>query len=477
MSISLTLDALYEAAFLTDGDSKILDCNVRAVEVLRAKSREDLIGRILADIPSDNVPGADFPTYFRERLTAVPFVVIELRATRDDGTAFWAETVAHRLPSGEHLITLRDVTARVESLHRAEEANERLRAAIRDRMEFVSNVSHELRTPLTSMSYALTNMLRGICGTLPEKAVGYLERLHVDVKRLMTTVNDLLDLRQMENGTLKLHCTRLPLTHLLSEVVRALMIQAEMKQQTLTVDASDQAFYIHADHHKIERVFFNILSNAIKYTPEGGTIVARIYAQDERVLVEVDDNGIGIPPEALPRVSQRYFRVGEQVAGTGLGLSIVREITELHNGTFQVQSPVPGTASGTRITVAFPQAMPPLMTIVSHNSDFITRLTESLAPMSRTNSISLKQLQGPPAANTESPARFIFDGDLPEAELCATICMLRRDPHSSRTPILLLTHAMGPHLKRECARWRIDVRPTAISTADLRALINHQEAL
>ena len=376
MSLSVTLEALYEAAFLTDEHVQILDCNQRAVEVLRATSKASLIGRSIADIPADYALSAEFPTYLKERLTAVPFVVIECRTTRDDGTAFWAESVTHRLENGTHIVTVRDVSARVESLHRAEEANERLRAAIRDRMEFVSNVSHELRTPLTSMSYALTNMLRGICGTLPEKAVGYLERLNVDVKRLQTTVNDLLDLRQMENGTLTLHCETIPLSHLLKESAQALLIQAEMKHQNLTLETPQQEFYVQADRHKIERVFFNIFSNAVKYTPESGTIQARLYADESFASVEIDDNGIGIPPEALPRVSQRYFRVGDQVTGTGLGLSIVREITELHHGEFQVLSPVPGTSQGTRITIRLPRCQAPDLFIVSTDSTFCETLLD-----------------------------------------------------------------------------------------------------
>ena len=152
MSLSVTLDALYEAAFLTDEQFRILDCNDRAVELLRVANKQALIGRSIADFPSENVLADEFPTYLKERLTAVPFVVIECRMPRDDGSLFWAETVTHRLSDATHLVTFRDVSARVASLHRAEEANERLRAAIRDRMEFVSHVSHELRTPLTSMS-------------------------------------------------------------------------------------------------------------------------------------------------------------------------------------------------------------------------------------------------------------------------------------------------------------------------------------
>ena len=313
----IPLDAIGEAAFVTDADFRVIDCNARAIELFRAPSREALIGLTATDFPNDHDLSAEFPTYLRERLTAVPFVVLENHVKRLDGSTFVSETILHRLADGRVFVTLRDVSVRVESLHRLEEANERLRAAVRDRTEFVSNVSHELRTPLTSMSYALTNMTRGLCGPLPDKAKDYVGRLQVDVKRLLTTVNDILDLRQMENGTLTLRKSCVPLTKLFGEVVDSLSIQAQTKRQTLTLAPAPKEIYAEADRHKIERVCFNILSNAIKYTPEGGAIAVSVTEQDGQALLRVADNGIGIPPEALPRVSQRYFRVGDQVTGTG----------------------------------------------------------------------------------------------------------------------------------------------------------------
>ncbi len=467
------LEALSEAAFLTDGDFRVVDCNARAAELLRAPSREAIIGRDASDMPNDHDLAAEFPTYLRERLTAVPFVSLENHATRDDGTTFVAEAVLHRLADGHVLIMVRDITARVMSLHRAEETNERLRAAIRDRMEFVSNVSHELRTPLTSMSYALNNMLRGICGPLPQKALDYLGRLQVDVKRLMTTVNDILDLRQMENGTLTLRKRCVPLAHLLAESADALLIQAQAKRQTLTVAPAPKEIYADADRHKLERVFFNILSNAVKYTPEGGAIRASVQTEGGDALILVDDNGIGIPPEALPRVSQRYFRVGDQVAGTGLGLSIVREIVELHGGTLTIQSPVPGGEGGTRVAVRLPACPGPEVVVVSGDEALIGALTQALTAMGlrvrpdREGLDLAKDAQGPCP-----PARFILDGSLPDSCLNDLICQIRGDARIAQTPILVLTPgAIDASRRAEYARMRVDLRAWPLPAGELRPLI------
>lgn len=471
MSRLFTLDAFYEAAFQTDHDFNIVDCNARAVEILRTPSIQALHGRNAADLPFEHELSAEFPTYLRERLTVVPFVVIEARVRRDDKTTFWAEIVTHRLDDGAYLVTLRDISARIESLQHAEAANERLRAMLRDRMEFVSNVSHELRTPLTSMSYALANLNRGICGILSEKAIGYIERLRVDVNRLMATVHDLLDLRQLENGTLTLHCTHTPLHHLLKTSVKALAIQAEMKQQTFRLEAIDTELYGFVDRQKLERVFFNILANAVKYTPEYGTITARLYRQENVGVIEVDDNGIGISSEDLPRVSQRYFRVGSHVTGTGLGLSIVRELTELHHGTFAITSPVPQTSQGTRITLTLPLCAPPTTYIVADDPIFTETLSVTLRPLGHhLQTVTLNDILKERLTATV-PMNFIFDGDLSQSTVVNAICTLRRLPTFAQSPIIILTDSMDTPMRNECERWRTSVRSRSISAKELSDLL------
>ena len=474
-TVCAPLDAFYEAVFLTDSDFRIVTCNLRAVELFRAVSRESLIGRSLGGFSPEGAARLSSDV-FRERLGREPFVLSEGRAMRDDGTVFVAEVAVHRLDESAVLVTVRDVTRRVEALHRAEEANERLRATDRDRMEFVSNVSHELRTPLTSMSYALTNMLRGVCGPLPERAVGYLERLQADVRRLTTTVNDILDLRQLENGTLTLRKTCLPLGRLLSEAADALSVQAEVKRQCLEVVQGEREVYALVDRNKIERVFFNLLSNAVKYTPEGGTIHALLCREGNRARVVVDDNGIGIPPEALPRVSQRYFRVGDQVAGTGLGLSIVREIIELHGGTLRLESPVPGTEHGTRAMVELPVCEEPLLVVVSNNDTFVQTLTKAAEALGNGVLIDRSGRNLPKACGDRQPARFVLDGTLPEGMLDDLVCQIRQNVRLSRTPILLLTPNMKKILRRrEYTRMRVNVCSLPLASEALCALLRDVE--
>ncbi len=465
------LNAFFEAVFLTDSHFRIIDCNDQAVELLRATGKSAILGRIASEIPSDYAIDSEFPTYLRERLTAVRFVVTECHVKRDDGTLFMAETIIHRIDDQHILFKIRDITARTENFHKLEEANERLRASYRARMEFVSNVSHELRTPLTSMSYAVTNMLRGICGTLPTRAVDYLERIQVDIRRLMTTVNDILDLRQIENGTLSLHKTCVPLHRLLTGVAESLRIQAETKQQTLTVTPSLPEIYAKADPHKIERVFFNILSNAIKYTPEKGTITARIDIESENAIIVIDDSGIGIPPEALPRVSQRYFRVGDHATGTGLGLSIVREIVELHNGTLKIFSPVPNSETGTRVTITLPTCEGPHVVIISGDEDFIQRLSSDVTTLGNRVFINRQAIDLAQECITIQPAYFILDGSLPNGCLSELICQIRGNPQLARTPLLILTPSLNTTQKSTYTQMKISLRPYPLPIEELKHLL------
>ncbi len=465
------ISAFYEAVFLTDGEMRIVDCNDRAVELLRAKDKAAIIGRYANEIPSDYALASEFPTYLKDRLKTARFVVTECHVTRDDGSTLMAESILHRISDQQILFKLRDVTARTENLHRLEEANERLRASYRARMEFVSNVSHELRTPLTSMSYALTNMLRGICGSLSDRMKDYLERLQVDVRRLMTTVNDILDLRQIENGTLTLHKTRVPLHHILKESVDALRIQAEVKRQSLTLTPIQAELYSEADQHKLERVFFNILSNAVKYTPEEGSIVASVHREGETAVIEVDDTGIGISPEALPRVSQRYFRVGDQVTGTGLGLSIVREIAELHGGSLEIQSPVPGTTKGTRVSVKFPLCESPLVLIVSGDESFIQTLSTALQTLGKAVEVNREAIDLGQECASLTPAHFILDGTLPDACLNEFVCQIRGNARLSRVPILILTPDSDSARHAAYAQMRVLFAPYPLPEEKLKSFL------
>jgi CheY-like chemotaxis protein len=262
-----------------------------------------------------------------------------------------------------------------------EDAVKRLEEHDQARMQFVSNVSHELRTPLTSMIYAVANMLRGVLGPISDPVRKYLTMLDGDSKRLLATVNDILDLRKIEIESLSLVRARVPFGRLVSRSLESLVVRTQQKGVELVINPGETGLFSDCDPRRMERVILNIVGNAVKFTPEGGSIsvnVSRDMANEGCIRLEVRDTGIGIPPAALERVTERYFTVGNQPSGSGLGLAIVKEIVALHGGSIGIQSPVPGEENGTLVTVSLPSVAPPVILVAEPDAAAARKIGEQL---------------------------------------------------------------------------------------------------
>ncbi len=440
LSHGIPLDALYEAVFILDVHGSIQACNQRAIDLFHAASEADFIGQPATTLFASQQQAHN--VLYNNGLTTEgesSFFVQEARVVRINGATFTAEVTLHPLSDTTRMLSIRDISIRVKALRDLEEANERLRIIDRERMNFVSNVSHELRTPLTSMSYALANMHRGICGQLPEKATDYIARLQTDVRRLLLTVNDILDLRQLERGTLVLQKTTHSLTRLLASAIDSLRLQAEAKNQTLRFEEISDGCYALIDPHKIERVFVNIIANAIKYTQEKGTITLSIQREGEDAILLFDDNGVGIPQEAIHQVSLPYYRVGSHVTGTGLGLAIVKELTEMHQGSFSIQSPVPMTTTGTRVKLRIPLTLGPLWMVISGDESFISLINEVAQVLGCRTIVDRAALDIASLSQPTTPKYFIIDGDLPESSLEDIIFQIRSTPALAQSKIMIVS--------------------------------------
>ncbi len=435
------LASVYDAVLITDLQGTILDFNGRALEFFRLDEKR-LAGMSILDL----ISGADesLIATLRRNLEARTYTVIEARCTRADGTTFPAEIAVNRAnldEEGQLCLFIRDISVRMRAQQELENAIERLQALDRDRMEFVSNVSHELRTPLTSMIYAVKNMRRGVAGPLPEKAMQYLERLEADCRRLLATVNDILDLRQIENRTLTLARMRLPLARLVRTGVDALQVQAEEKGVALRLGPRMRPCFVLGDPHKLERVILNIAGNAIKFTPAGGVVEVELDTiEDERrqAVIVVRDTGVGIPPEVLDRVVQRYYKVGEQPIGSGLGLSIARELVTLHGGTMKIESPVPATGRGTQVSVFLPLTEAPLVLAAAGDTAFRERLARLIAA----HGYRVVTAAGAQAAldlcAAQPPDVVVTDLALPDLPGTELALRLRNDRRHARLPIILV---------------------------------------
>ena len=221
------------------------------------------------------------------------------------------------------------------------------RAAEQMRKDFVANVSHELRTPLTNIrSYAET-LDESLPDLPPEMAKSFLEVILNESDRMTHIVQDLLTLSRFDSGRSELHLARFPFGKAVRDTYQAVLMDAQKHAHTLHLDLPDGLPEILADHERVMQVMMNIVSNAIKYTPDGGTIRLSAGRVEDRVWMEVDDNGIGIPKADRDRIFERFYRVDKarsrQSGGTGLGLSIAKEIVDLHQGRlYLVEKLTPG---------------------------------------------------------------------------------------------------------------------------------------
>jgi signal transduction histidine kinase len=236
--------------------------------------------------------------------------------------------------------TLREVTAE--------------READRAKDEFISTVSHELRTPLTSIVGFLEMLLDEATGSLTTDQRQYLEIVQRSSQRLMRQVGDLLFMAQIEEAGLVLEKEAVPLAELLGECVQAHGALARHRRIELTLGA-DGLPEVEADPERLSQVVSNLLSNALKFTPEGGRVTVRAFAEDGRAVIEVEDTGIGVPESERARLFERFFRssaaIRNAVQGTGLGLAISKAIVDAHGGTIGAEE-APG--GGSRFRVELP---------------------------------------------------------------------------------------------------------------------------
>jgi two-component system phosphate regulon sensor histidine kinase PhoR len=210
------------------------------------------------------------------------------------------------------------------------------------RRDFVANVSHELRTPVTVIKGYAEALLSGNLEEDQDRARRFMEIIYSHAERLASLIGDLLTLSQLESGNLKLDQTHIHLEQAVRHVVG--LLEQKWAHKAITVDTSAMTSVppVLADPGRLEQVIINLLDNAIKYTPHGGTITFVARETDDTVTIGVRDSGIGIPSKDLPRIFERFYRVdaarSREEGGTGLGLSIVKHIIQLHGGAVDVDS-------------------------------------------------------------------------------------------------------------------------------------------
>ncbi len=224
----------------------------------------------------------------------------------------------------------------------------------KSRREFVANVSHEMRTPLTSIKGACETILAD--RDMDDKMKEFFLQMAVDeCDRMTRIVSDLLVLSRLDNRRTNWSIQRFGVEDELTHICEVMRVDAEAHSHKLTCSAEENLPEITADKERIEQVVINIISNAVKYTPDGGTISVRAKKASKGVEISIADTGIGIPKEDVPHIFERFYRVEKsrtsETGGTGLGLAIAKEIVEAHGGTISVDSKF---GEGTTVTIWLP---------------------------------------------------------------------------------------------------------------------------
>ncbi|HLR88323.1 MAG TPA: cell wall metabolism sensor histidine kinase WalK [Atopostipes sp.] len=215
-----------------------------------------------------------------------------------------------------------------------------------ERKEFVSNVSHELRTPLTSMRSYIEALIDGAWKD-PELAPRFLDVAQSETDRMIRMIQDLLHLSRIDSGKSELQKELIDLTALFTNVLTRfdmLLESEEYRNNNYTIKRNllDEAIFVDIDPDRIVQVLDNVMNNAIKYSPEGGTITCTMAIKGSQVIITIKDEGIGIPAEDLDHIFDRFYRVdrarSRAMGGTGLGLAISREVIEQHDGEIWAES-------------------------------------------------------------------------------------------------------------------------------------------
>jgi signal transduction histidine kinase len=213
------------------------------------------------------------------------------------------------------------------------------------RRDLVANVSHELKTPITAIRAHLENLLDGVERPDPET----LQVMLTQSERLGRLVDQLLDLSRLESGDVPLDREPVPLGPLVSQVLTEIDVARADRGVTVSSEVPENLPPALADRERVHQVLFNLVDNAVRYTPSGGAVTVSAHRHNGSVEIEVQDTGVGIPAEHLPRLFERFYRVDtsrsrDDDGGTGIGLAIARSVVEAHGGQIHAQSE-PGRGS------------------------------------------------------------------------------------------------------------------------------------
>jgi PAS domain S-box-containing protein len=350
------------AIFALDATGHVLTWNPGA-ERFKGYKAEEIIGKHFSVFYPQARIDEGLPAHELKEAAAVGRFEDEGWRIRKNGTRFWANVVitALRSPSGELVgygKVTRDLTERREMQLRAIEDTRRIaeaEAANRAKAEFLAAMSHELRTPLNAIGGYVDLISLGIRGPVTEQQIDDLKRIRRSQQHLLGIINDLLNFSRIEAGRLTYEFAQVPLGDILESV--AAMVEPMAFGKTITMNwPKNVRSDVYTDRAKAEQILLNLLTNAIKFTGDGGQIDVTCKVGREHTSIQVKDTGVGIPQDKLENIFEPFVQIGRTHTslheGTGLGLAISRDLAHALAGDLSVESE-PG--SGSTFTLVLPR--------------------------------------------------------------------------------------------------------------------------
>jgi signal transduction histidine kinase/CheY-like chemotaxis protein len=347
-----------------------------------------------------------------------------------------------------------------------EERSAELEVVSRHKSEFLASMSHELRTPLNAVLGFSEVLLEQMFGTINERQEEYLRDIHGSGKHLLELLNEILDLSKVEAGRMELGYTTFEVTPLLHHAASMLRERAGLKSVDIRVEADDDAGPVVADQLRVKQVVINLLTNAVKFTGEGGSVFMRVArAGPEFVTITVADTGIGVPPEDRERIFESFQQGGRGASreeGTGLGLTLSRRIVELLGGTMWLESEVgvgstfgfslpayrprvPGGVGGSGSTTEWPEVV-----VIDDDPRSLDLLTAYLEGGALRVTPVRDGSSGLEAVRRTRPAVVLLDIRLPDMDGWAVLEALKADATTRNIPVVVVSivdeHSRGATL-------------------------------
>jgi signal transduction histidine kinase len=248
-------------------------------------------------------------------------------------------------------------------------AEEELKEAMETKSQFISTVSHELRTPLAPIKEAISIVLDEVAGKINKDQRNFLNMAQRNIDRLTRLINEVLDFQKLSANKMKFNMHENDIREVIKDACHTMTLYAEKKKVTLSIKFDDDLPKARFDSDGIMQVLTNLISNAIKFTPEKGQVTVSAQHKGEDMVIKVSDTGIGVSKENLPKLFTPFYQInqpGQQTKGTGLGLAIVSKIVTTHGGRIEVESEV---GHGTTFTVFLPLDGKPATDILPERTD------------------------------------------------------------------------------------------------------------